>query len=107
MKVKFKVPKKNFDRKLKRLYIRLFERNVPQTEVVSEDGETSGATGSDASGQYSQPVFGMQRRDIYNVKEATTTSTVGDYQYDVPFPSDDETMKRHNGVGGSVSVNKV
>lgn len=107
MKVKFKVPKKNFDRKLKRLYIRLFERNVPQTEVVSEDGEASGATGSDASGQYSQPVFGMQRRDIYNVKEATTTSTVGDYQYDVPFPSDDETMKRHNGVGGSVSVNKV
>lgn len=107
MKVKFKVPKKNFERKLKRLYIRLFERNIPQTEVVTEEGETGGATGSDASGQYSQPVFGVQRREIYNVKEATTTSTVGDYQYDVPFPCDDETMKRHNGVGGSVSVNKV
>jgi len=65
-----------------------------------------GATGSDASGQYSQPVFPMQRRGIYNphMEEATTTSTAGDYQYDVPFPGDDDTLKRGDGVGGSTSV---
>lgn len=110
MKVKYKVPKLNFERKLKKLYIRLFERNVPQMEenIVTEDGEgmTGGATGSDASGQYSQPVFPMQRREIYNphMEEATTTSTAGDYQYDVPFPGDDDTLKRGDGVGGSTSV---
>ena len=49
----------------------------------------------------------IDKTKVYNVKEATTTSTVGYYQYDVPFPTDDETMKRHNGVGGSVSVNKA
>lgn len=109
MKIKFKVPKKNFERKLKRLYIRLFEKNVPNLnkEIVSEDGEMGGATGSDSSGQYSQPVFGVQRREIYNVEEATATSTTGDYQYTVPFPGDKETLKRKNGVGGSVSVNKM
>ena len=107
MKVKYKVPKLNFDRKLKKLYIRLFERNIPQynMDMVSEEGEAGGATGSDASGQYSQPVFPIQRREIYgNANEATTTSTIGDYQYDAPIPGDDETLKRNNGVGGSTSV---
>lgn len=113
MKVKYKVPKLNFERKLKKLYIRLFERNVPQPEenIVTEDGEvmTGGATGSDASGQYSQPAFPIQRREIYNteVEEATTTSTAGDYQYDVPFPGDKETLKRGDGIGGSTSVQIV
>jgi hypothetical protein len=108
MKVRYKVPKKNFDRKLKRLYIRLFEKNIPTHEhVVSEDGECGGATGSDASGQYSQPLFGIQRREIYNVEEATTTDTVGSYQYTAPFVGDKETLSRKNGVGGSVSINKM
>lgn len=41
--------------------------------------------------------------------ESTTTTSVGDYQYDVPLGVDneDETMKRHNGDGGSVSINHV
>ena len=109
MMVKYKVPKKNFERKLKKLYIKLFERNVPKTdkEVVSEEGECGGATGSDASGQYSQPLFGVQRRQLYDVEESTTTSTVGDYQYTVPFPGDKETLARKNGVGGSVSINNA
>lgn len=108
MKVRYTVPKKNFDRKLKRLYIRLFEKNVPSHEGhIDEDGEAGGATGSDASGQYSQPLFGVQRRSFGDVEEATTTSTVGDYQYTVPFGGDKETLKRKNGVGGSVSINHV
>lgn len=113
MSVSYRVPKKGFDYKLKRLFIKLFEKNLPpkgtdDNEIVNEDGElTGGATGSDASGQYVQPIFGVQRRDIYNVKEATTTSTVGDYTYDAPCFSDEETRKRKNGVGGSVSVNRM
>lgn len=108
MKVRYKVPKKNFDRKLKRLYIRLFEKNVPTREnIVMEDGECGGATGSDASGQYSQPLFGVQKRNIYNMEEATATNTVGDYQYTVPFTGDKETLSRGNGIRGSVSINKM
>ena len=87
----------------------MFERNVPETdkELVSEEGECGGATGSDASGQYSQPLFGVQRRQIYDVEESTTTSTVGDYQYTVPFTGDKETLARKNGVGGSISINNA
>lgn len=108
MKVKYKVPKKNFERKVDRLYIRFFEKNTPdKDDIVTEDGEAIGATGSDASGQYNQPLFGLQRRHIYDIDETTSTFNVGDYQYDVPFCNDKEASKRRNGIGGSVSVNKV
>lgn len=41
--------------------------------------------------------------------ESTTTTSVGNYQYDVPLgvDKDDETMQRHNGDGGSVSINHM
>lgn len=101
MMVKYRVPKAKFEHKLKKLYIKLFEKNVPE-QTITEDG----ATGSDASGQFVQPAFGIQRRTFANdIEEATTTSTVGDYQYDVPFVGDKETLARKNGVGGSISVN--
>lgn len=87
-------------------------------EELNEDG--CGATSADASGQFSQPLFGVQRRTFKVTEEqmrlfneATATTSVGgaktDYQYTVPFPvdNDDETMKRHNGDGGSVSINHV
>lgn len=111
MMVKYQVPKKNFDRKLHKLYIRLFEDNTnQQQEELTEDGEACGATTCDASsGQFSQPVFPMQRRtfneELDSIEEDTTCSTVGDYQYDVPFTGDDETLKRNNGYCGSTSVN--
>lgn len=110
MMVKFQVPKKDFDRKLHKLYIRLFEDNTRQKqEDLTEDGEACGATTCDASsGQFSQPAFPMQRRTFneeMNIEEDTTCGSVGDYQYDVPFVGDDETLKRNNGYGGSTSVN--
>lgn len=104
MKTKYKVPKKNFDRKLKRMWIKMFEKNVP----VNEDGDCMGATTCDASsGQFVQPLFGGVQRREFN--EETTTSTVGDIAYDAPFMqySDDEAFKRKNGEGGSVSVNNA
>ena len=104
MKVKYKVPKKDFEYKLKKLYIKLFEKNVPEKENVNEEGE--GATSADSSGQFTQPAFPVQRRSIYNLDE-TDTNSVGDYCYDVPFVGDKETLARKNGVGGSVSINKA
>ena len=110
MQVKYQVPKKNFDRKLRNLYIKLFERNVPEKsteDTVNEDGECGvmGTTNASSSGQYSQPLFPMQRRQMpTDIAEDTTTSSVGNYQYDVPFAGDKETLSRKNGKGGSTSV---
>lgn len=123
--VKYNIPKKNFDKKIKRLYTKIFEVNVPQVKEnhqivndenidaikdnflppssnkVNEDGEAGmgGATNASSSGQFSQPVFPMQRRKIYlpkSMQEATATSTVGNYQYDVPFSiaKNDPTLSR-------------
>lgn len=104
MMVKYQVPKKDFDRKLKKLFIRLFEDNCSEVNNITEDGE--GATTCDASsGQFSQPLFPLQRGKMYHMDEDTTCDSVGDYQYDVPFTGDDETLKRNNGVGGSNSIN--
>ena len=112
MKVKYQVPKADFNHKLKKLFIKLFERNTPkkqQSEIIGEDGECGamGATGADASGAFEQPVFGVQRRQISRNIDETDTCSVGNYQYDVPFIGDKETLSRKNGVGGSVSINKV
>ena len=104
MMVKYRVPKHRFEAKLKNLYIRLFERNVPQ-KPVNEDGE--GATSADASGQFSQPMFGVMRRQMPTEIAETASGDVGDYQYIVPFPGDDETLARHNGKGDSVSINRI
>ena len=106
MKVRYAVPKKNFNRNLKRLFIKLFEQNLPINE--EDGGAMGGATSADSSGQFSQPLFGKPyRQKSYNdvMDESSTTQTVGDYQYDVPFAGDEETLSRHNGVGGSVSIN--
>ena len=109
MLTKFKVPRKNLDRKLKKMWIRLFERNIPERKhntELNEEGE--GATTADASGEFVQPLFSVQRRKMpVEVEEATTTSTAGNYEYDVPFAGDEETLARKNGIGGSVSVNKA
>lgn len=113
MIVKFRVPRKNFNRKLNRLWIRFFERNLPPRKQrsigdmeINEDGE--GATSAESSGEFVQPMFGIQRRKMpVEVEEATATTTAGDYEYDVPFAGDKETLARKNGVGGSVSVNRV
>lgn len=116
MQVKYKIPKKNFDRKLRNLYIKMFERNVPTDNSntnISEDGcgAMGGTTSADSSGQFSEPVFPMQRRTMYNdhkeIEEDTTTSSVGNYQYDVPFAGDKETLSRNNGIGGSTSMNRI
>lgn len=110
MKVKYQVPKKDFKHKLKKLYIKLFERNIPQHTIISEDGEGGGcvgATSADASGAF-EPAFGRaQRRKMPTSIAETDTCSVGNYEYTAPSFGDKETLARKNGVGGSVSINKV
>lgn len=108
MQVKYKVPKKNFDRKLRNLYIKLFERNVPEKMAdINEDGEccADGITNAESSGQYVQSLS-SQKKDN-DIDETTSTSSVGNYQYDVPLFGDKESLIRKNGLYGSTSVNKM
>lgn len=109
MRVKFRIPKKDFDRKMRNLYIKEFERNVPpRKKKIQEDGEggaMGGATSAASSGAFEQPLFPVQRRIFGKTDESTTTTSVGDYEYDAPVLGDKESNARHNGFGGSVSVN--
>lgn len=104
MKIQYKVPKKNFDRNLRKLYIRYFERNVPprqkQEQNITEDGEApmAGATNTSSSGQYSQPVFPMQRRKIYATEDLEKMVSESIKKYSKLFESysnmDDEFRQR-------------
>ena len=118
MMVKYRCPKKNFERKLKKLYIKLFEKNLPErkheeqeiTVSINEEGEggACGATSAESSGQFIQPFGDVQRRKMpTEIDETTTTFNTGNYQYTVPFGGDKETLSRKNGKGGSVSINEV
>ncbi len=117
MMVKFRCPKKNFDRKIQKLYMRFFEKNLPprqihlRNEEINEEGEggaIGGATSAASSGQFIQPFGSVQRRKMpTEIEETTTTMNTGNYQYTVPFGGDKETLARKNGDGGSVSINHV
>lgn len=108
MLIKFKCPKKNFTKKLKKLYISLFEKNLPNKQINEEDGCAGGATSASSSGAFIQPAFPIQRRKLpTEIEETATSNTVGNYEYDVPFAGDDESLSRKNGICGSVSINNA
>ena len=99
--ISFKIPKHNFERKMKRLYSFLFEKNEIAESVIFEDGGATtcssamqgGGSNPDA-GQFIQPIGKVQRRKIYVTNEQYKmlkemgTVDAGNYQYDVPFGSD-------------------
>lgn len=116
MIIKYSVPKKDFAKKMKRLFIDLVAKNVPEKieNMISEDlgkdidecdcGGAMGATaGNESMGQFSQPLFGVQRRKMpVEIDETTTASTVtpnGDTSMGitVPFGADKETADRTPG----------
>lgn len=98
--VTYKVPKNNFERKVRRLFSHLFENDeyMNKKKLFKEDGGATscgsamqgGGLNPDA-GQYTTPIGKVQRRKIYVTKEQyemlkeTGAQDAGDYQYDVPL----------------------
>jgi len=72
MDISYKIPKKNFQRSVKRMYQRFFEKN--DIEQLEEDGATGagatsvGGAGLDGSNTLLTPVFPVQSRPIYKPK---------------------------------------
>lgn len=115
--VSYKIPKRNFERKIRRLYMTLFE----QDNIISEDGATScgsamqgGGLNPDA-GQYTKPFSKVQRRKIYvtneqyDILKEIATHDAGDYQYDVPFKfnnGNDPAYNHKNMIAGGVPTKK-
>ena len=118
MMVKFICPKKNFDKKLQRLFIKMFEKNLPpkkEKEIVdelNEDGATGccgaidGMGGEGARGGACITSMGVQKRSMpTDIKETTATTNVGNYEYPARPLGDKKSCARHNGEGGSISIN--
>jgi hypothetical protein len=64
------VPKKNFDKKINRLYYDFFEDENPGIVMTEDDGgagSEGGASCSSVGGDYEMPVFGLQRRRLSNM----------------------------------------
>ena len=106
----FEVKKRHFQLKIRKLYIDLFEKNVPQ-KVNEDEGGGFISGGGDGAGQYTTPIFGQPVKQkgylekTEEIEEATTTSSVGNYTYDMPAFSDKETRDRKGGKNHSVSIN--
>lgn len=62
------VPKKNFDKKIKRIYYEIFGDEEPGLIMTEDEGGMAGGTScSSVGGSYEVPVFGLQRRKIASV----------------------------------------
>ena len=100
--IKYKIPRKDYTKKMRNLYISLFESNIVEGCPINEEGECMGATTCDASsGQFTQPLLGkpIKRKTIYITEDqavaikqyleendgAAATSTVGDYEITAPM----------------------
>lgn len=125
--VKYNVVRKQFERKLKRIYNKYVETpkksNSGDVEECTSCGSVGGSTGFFG---YVKP-FGVLRRKIgestkvgrnifiteeqYNyLIETLTTTDVGDIQYDVPFPvkkNDPTLVHRKKGGNGSISMERL
>lgn len=97
--VKYRIPRKDYYRKMRNLYISLFEENIVDGCPINEEGESGGATSADASGQYSVPLFGkpIKRKTLYITEEqaeyikkclaeeSVMDTAFGDFGYDAPI----------------------
>lgn len=97
--VTYKIPRKDYNKKMRNLYINLFESNIIENSPLNEEGEGGGATSANASGQYTTPLFGgpIKRKTMYitqeqeeyiknMIEEETIINTAfGDFGYDAPI----------------------
>lgn len=108
--IKYSLPRKDYDKKMRKLYVNLFENYRCDNPILNEDGEAMGSTSCESSGQFVQPLFGKpvtrkihhhepkKRKRIkiteeqFKELEEMSTSDAGNYQYDVPFMGDKETL---------------
>lgn len=86
--ISYKVPRENFERKMKRLYSKLFEENIIDELTLNEDGEgaMSGAGPGASSCNDSAPIiplFGKPLRRKLPTDESVEMGTAfGDFGYD-------------------------
>lgn len=108
--VKYKIPRKDYTKKMRNLYINLFESNIIDGCPINEDGEGTamcggsmdgmgGATNSSSSGQYTVPLFGkpIKRKTMYITQEqadylkkvleeeAVMSTPIGNFGYEAPI----------------------
>lgn len=123
--VKYNVVRKQFERKIKRIYNKYVE-GAPKSEKQDMDEEAVGCcTGSPIG--YDTPLFGGQvmRRNISEckmkknrkifitekqyemLKETLTTANAGDYGYDVPFPVDKNDPTMIHRKKGGISMDRL
>lgn len=68
--------KKNFDRKLKKLFIKMFEKNLPQRKLENVDVDEATACGA-SSGAFVTKIGDVQRRQMpVEIKESSTMFNV-------------------------------
>lgn len=83
--VKYKIPRKDYTRKMRDLYINLFESNIIDGSPINEEGDAS------ASGQFTAPAFGpVMRRTLFITEEQAEylkEATAGDssFMYTAPM----------------------
>lgn len=115
MKVKYSVPKKDFDHKLKKLFISQFESNLGECTAAGAADGGAGDGGSEGyqfitpiSGIISQVGYNNQKKKKKNdLDETAASTTVGEIGYDAPAFLDTETARRGDGIGGSTSMNRI
>lgn len=116
--ISYKIPKRNFERKMKRLYISLYEKNEITESILFETdcaGAMQGGGTNPDAGQFVQPLGKVLRRKIYvteeqmnMLQEVTNTTSVGDYQYDVPFGGDkNDPAYNHKNMVAKGSAKKI
>lgn len=111
--VKYKIPRKDYTKKMRNLYISLFENNEIEGCPINEEGEGGGATSADASGQYTTPLFGgpIRRKTVYITQEQVdfikkaineeegncpVQSRIGGFGYDAPMNNGSDFYKEAN-----------
>ena len=127
--ISYKIPKRNFERKMRRLYSSLFEKNEisESTTIIETDcgGAMQGGGENPSAGQYEAPLknkngkFPIQRRQIKTVYVTNEqcqmlkemgTSDAGNYQYDVPLNfngGNDPTYNHKNIIANGIPGKKI
>lgn len=123
--ISYRIPKKNFERKMRRLFSQLFEKNEISESIITEDGEGGGATTcglvmqgggpNPDDGQFLQSISKVQGKKIYLTREQadmlkeTATQDAGNYQYDVPLNfnnGNDPTYNHKDIIASSIPKKK-